>query len=130
MYSRSYYNRPSPYPEYWSYDYSNYPPAAPQEMNYPQAPIGGQSANMTPYDYFQKPEQPMNWPNNVPFEQNQFSQQPQTPPNVMSHFQKENGQLDLDKVLGTVGQLASTYHQVAPIVQQFGSFMKNFRAGS
>ncbi|WP_077297767.1 YppG family protein [Virgibacillus pantothenticus] len=34
---------------------------------------------------------------------------------------------DLDKMLSTVGQLANTYHQVSPIVKQFGSFIKAFR---
>lgn len=34
---------------------------------------------------------------------------------------------DLDKMLSTVGQLANTYHQVSPIVKQFGSLIKTFR---
>ncbi|KPH75647.1 YppG family protein [Oceanobacillus caeni] len=103
-------------------------PGHPQSFPMEQQPMN-EHANQTPYEYFQKPEQPMNWPNNAAFEPNQIQQQPGMPPNVMSQFQKENGQLDLDKVLGTVGQLAQTYHQVAPIFQQFSSFMKNFRAG-
>ncbi|WP_197482197.1 YppG family protein [Oceanobacillus sp. Castelsardo] len=112
----------------------SFPPNQQQEVNHPQSfsmkqqPMNDHS-NQTPYEYFQKPEQPMNWPNNAAFEPNQFQQQPGMPPNIMSQFQKENGQLDFDKVLGTVGQLAHTYHQVAPIFQQFSSFMKNFRAG-
>ncbi|QGS68037.1 hypothetical protein CV093_03205 [Oceanobacillus sp. 143] len=30
----------------------------------------------------------------------------------------------MDKMLSTVGQIASTYHQVSPIIQQFGSIIK------
>lgn len=49
------------------------------------------------------------------------------PNGILSQFQNGNGQIDVDKMLTTVGQLANTYHQVAPIIKQFGSFMKNFR---
>ncbi|MYL46288.1 hypothetical protein GLV94_11605 [Virgibacillus halodenitrificans] len=46
---------------------------------------------------------------------------------LLNYFQDNEGQMDLDKMLSTVGQLANTYHQVSPIVKQFGSFIKNFR---
>ncbi|WP_179151969.1 YppG family protein [Oceanobacillus senegalensis] len=129
-YGSYYYRQNQPQP----YNHMNFPFMPQQKMNYPSAqppqfPLS-ENANSNPYEYFQKPEQPMTWPNNMPYEPQQAQNQQQMPPNMMSSFQKENGQLDLDKVLTTVGQLASTYHQVAPIVQQFGSFMKNFRAGS
>ncbi|WP_197046659.1 YppG family protein [Oceanobacillus salinisoli] len=136
MYHRNNYYRPIESPFNYPYNsMDNHFSELPQQnMNYSQVnPMGqvpmNENSNQTPYDYFQKPEQPMSWPNNTPFEPNQF-QQPQMPSNAMSQFQKENGQLDLDKVLNTVGQLANTYHQVAPIFQQFGNFIKNFRAGS
>lgn len=93
-----------------------------------QAPLNEHS-NQTAFDYFQKPEQPMNWPNNTSFDPAQFQQSPQMPPSIISQFQNENGQMDVDKVIGTVGQLAHTYHQVAPIFKQLGSVMKIFRTG-
>lgn len=49
------------------------------------------------------------------------------PNGILSQFQNTNGQIDVDKMLTTVGQLANTYHQVAPIIKQFSSFMKTFR---
>lgn len=52
---------------------------------------------------------------------------PKKPNNFLAQFQNGDGQIDVDKMLGTVGQLANTYHQVAPIIKQLGSFMKNFR---
>lgn len=53
---------------------------------------------------------------------------PKQPGNLLTQFQNAEGQLDVDKMLNTVGQLANTYHQVAPIVKQFSSFMKTFRS--
>lgn len=52
---------------------------------------------------------------------------PQENNQLLSQFQKDSGQLDVDKMLNTIGQLANTYHQVAPIVKQFGSLMRIFR---
>lgn len=48
--------------------------------------------------------------------------------NLLTQFQNPEGQLDVDKMLNTVGQLANTYHQVAPIVKQVSSLIKTFRA--
>ncbi|NBJ71276.1 MULTISPECIES: hypothetical protein [Clostridia] len=48
--------------------------------------------------------------------------------NMQANQSAGSGQsFDLDKMLSTVGQLANTYHQVSPIVKQFGSFIKAFR---
>lgn len=65
-----------------------------------------------------------------PSQQSQPMQQETSPPspNAPSPFQNTNGQIDFDKMLSTVGQIANTYHQVAPIVKQFGSFMKSIRS--
>lgn len=46
---------------------------------------------------------------------------------LLTQFQNSEGQLDVDKMINTVGQIANTYHQVAPIVKQFSSFIKTFR---
>lgn len=117
----------------WSQGYSNfYDTFFPYEqVQYPE-----QMGNIaqTPFEYFQKPEQPLNWPNSTPFQPefyennvNDSQMQPQQP--SMQNNYNGNSSLDLDKVLTTVGQLANTYHQVAPIVQQLNGFLKNFRAG-
>ncbi|MEN2769223.1 YppG family protein [Ornithinibacillus xuwenensis] len=97
-------------------------PQAPYQAMYPyQQP-------QTPFEQFAKPQQPADWYNTN--QQNQtYNQQAYGNPSqgAMSQFQDENGQLNLDKVLTTVSQFANTYHQVSPIIKQFGSFMKTFR---
>jgi YppG-like protein len=84
----------------------------------------------TPYEFFSKPQQPVNWPEymqpNYPVNTQQTSNV-ETGSNINGFSQKGETQLDLDKVLSTVGQIANTYHQVSPIVKQFGSVMKLFR---
>ncbi|RLL42125.1 hypothetical protein D8M04_16225 [Oceanobacillus piezotolerans] len=117
----------------------SFPPFGPNGNPYP---MGNPNLNnQSPFDYFQKPDLPMNWPNvpqaseqsNVPnpqggqqpFQQGNMQQQP--PNNMMGSFQKD-GQFDLDKMLSTVGQFANTYHQVAPIIQQLNGFLKAFRS--
>ncbi|HLR52133.1 MAG TPA: YppG family protein [Candidatus Avamphibacillus sp.] len=67
-----------------------------------------------------------NYPSMGPNGMNPYSF-PKQPNNLLSQFQNTEGQLDVDKMINTVGQLASTYHQVAPIIKQFGAFIKNFR---
>ncbi|MBU5268140.1 hypothetical protein [Virgibacillus proomii] len=83
----------------------------------------------TPYDYFTKPPQPMNWPG-IKSESSQQNAQQNTNPqaNYPPNQPPGPGQaLNLDKMLSTVGQLANTYHQVSPIFKQFGSLIKTFR---
>lgn len=88
----------------------------------------------TPYEQFAKPQQPMFWDNSMQSNSNfnpqsNMNQQPNmNPPNgIINYFQDEDGQMDFDKMLSTVGQLASTYHQVSLIVKQVGSLIKIFR---
>lgn len=113
------------YPVYPNYAYSqlNGPPPSPPQQ--------------TPYEQFAKPQQPINW--ETPMQQSanfmqpngngNFNQQPNPYPanGIKNYFQDKDGQVDFDKMLSTVGQLANTYHQVSPIVKQFGSIIKNFR---
>lgn len=94
--------------------------------------------NQSPFQQFAKPKQPADWFNEM--FQNQANQQqananpnmnpngnPNPNPGIISQFQDENGQISLDKMLNTVGQMANTYHQVQPIVKQFGSLINMFR---
>ncbi|WP_050801690.1 YppG family protein [Ornithinibacillus scapharcae] len=86
------------------------------QQNYYQQP-------QTPFEAFAKPKQPQDWyTNNETQGDYQQAQQGMT-----SQIQGQNTQLNLDKVLTTVSQIANTYHQVSPIIKQFGDFMKTFR---
>lgn len=110
-----------PGPPYYHYSNSHqafHPNISSHQMN----------SNQTPFEYFTKPMQPMNWPNN---QQNpnafstpeSFTQQP----GILAQFQNENGQVDLNKMISTVGQLANTVQQVTPVVKQINDLFKTFR---
>ncbi len=80
----------------------------------------------SPYEQFAKPPQPNQWNPYYSLEQ-QFPQygQMQGPKGFMYYFQDKNGQLDLDKMLSTMGQMANTANQFSPLVKSLGSlFMK------
>lgn len=82
----------------------------------------------TAYEQFAKPQQPMFWDNSMQSNSNLNPQSNMNPPNgIINYFQDEEGHMDFDKMLSTVGQIASTYHQVSPIVKQVGSLIKIFR---
>ncbi|WP_339229866.1 YppG family protein [Oceanobacillus sp. FSL K6-2867] len=125
----------------------------PYHTSYSHQNWNGAELHQTPYDLFAKPELPSQWsnqdhanmdfaesasnpnlnPNGNPgdpepnFNPNMNANQGQQAAGPMSYFQNGNGQLDFDKIISTVGQIASTYHQVSPIVQQFSSLIKNIR---
>ncbi|WP_461180518.1 YppG family protein [Virgibacillus kimchii] len=128
MIHRSYY---PPHPEQPYYHFNQEMNQVPQQPLHDHPPINRPPVQQTPYEYFAKPQQP-NWQN---FSQQQTQIQGNHPPRppikpaggIMSNFQKEDGKVDIDKMLGTVGQMANTYHQVSPIFKQFGTFLKGFR---
>lgn len=129
------YRRPYPYDS----SYYFYPP--PQEQYY--EPVPYQNSNQatppfysapyqTPFEHFSKPNQHTNWQGMVNYQvdNNEFYPQtnkPQTPGSILTQFQNEDGQVDINKMLSTVGQLVHTVQQVSPMIKQFGSIMKNFR---
>lgn len=45
----------------------------------------------------------------------------------IQYFKDENGEIDIDKVFGTVTQLMKTAQQIGPIVQSVNQFVKNIR---
>ncbi|WP_157967362.1 MULTISPECIES: YppG family protein [Paraliobacillus] len=99
-----------------------------QQANYPspttyvQTPQ--QPQNISPYQYFAKPAQPIEWYS----ESNSFTDtNSQQAKGFMHMFQDKDGQMDLDKMLNTVGQMANTYQQVSPIIKGIGSFMKGIK---
>lgn len=78
----------------------------------------------SPYEQFMKPPQPNQWNPYYSLEQ-QFPQygQMQGPKNGMiQYFQDKNGQLDIDKMLSTMGQVANTANQFSPLVKSLSSF--------
>ncbi|WP_284141750.1 MULTISPECIES: YppG family protein [unclassified Virgibacillus] len=108
---------------------NNFPSQEPYYPYYPSYQSGSYSPSFSsPFLQYAKPPQPVNWYQS----QTQAGdgtatiQQPQSN-GIFSYFQDEKGQVDLDKMLTTVGKLANTYQQVSPMVQQFGSFIKGFR---
>ncbi|CDQ21513.1 YppG-like protein [Halobacillus karajensis] len=46
---------------------------------------------------------------------------------VMNYFQNEDGQLDIDKMMSTTGQVVKTVKEVSPIVKGIGSFVKGIK---
>ncbi|PAV30700.1 hypothetical protein CIL05_06255 [Virgibacillus profundi] len=119
------YYRPYHYPPDYHYFAANNDSQQPYNPYTPYGPPHDQ----TPFEQFAKPQQPMDWPADSMQSNQAFNQQPNMNGvnSFMTKYQDENGQIDLDKMLSTVGQLANTYHQVSPIVKQFGSILKNFR---
>lgn len=85
----------------------------------------GQPVNqVTPFQYYQKPAIPYTQDNHMNKEPISFKKQH---PPLLQYFQTEDGDMDIEKVMYMVNQLASTYHQVSPIVKNVGSLLKNFR---
>lgn len=103
-----------------NYEQPFYPPQ-PMQMP-PMFPVPQQ---MLPMPFNQMPNQPFNYP--PPYQQS--SQQPRPPltASVLNQFQDADGQIDINKTLATVGQLANTVQQVTPVIKQFGSIIRYFR---
>lgn len=103
-------------------------PQNPMNVMQPQ-PIDKQDMKppvfQSPYEQFAKPPQPNQWNHYYSLEQ-QFPQygqmQMQGPKGFMQYFQDKNGQLDLDKMLSTMGQMANTANQFSPLVKSLSSF--------
>jgi hypothetical protein len=120
MQYRPYYNDGSMYPPQ-QYPYTQHP-------NYPYIQQNGpQPFQQTPYEQFAKPQQPLYWDPTQTLHGSQPQQGSNPGGGIKAYFQDQDGQVDFDKMLSTVGQLASTYHQVSPIVKQFGSIIKIFK---
>lgn len=116
-------------------------PTYEQKTHYPPNQMEYQSA----YEYYAKPNQAPSWPDITqdpqqsqqvqqaqyqipPYQQMQTSQSQEVQNlNFMNQFKNEDGQMDMDKVLSTVGQLANTVQQVSPVIKQVSSIIKAFR---
>jgi hypothetical protein len=121
---RQFVNPPNPYQQYQQAYQDFQQPFHPTQQYF--QPMYQQPK--TPFEQFSKPKQPQDWYTNNQNLQGNFQQNQGYPQALKkSQFHDQNGQLNIDKVLTTVSQIANTYHQVSPIVKQFGSFMKIFR---
>lgn len=78
----------------------------------------------TPPSQQATPQQQPPWPM-APFQPGPFK--PMKPGGIMGYFHDKDGQLNVDKVLSTVGHAASTFQQLTPMVKSLGSFFSAFR---
>jgi hypothetical protein len=106
------------------YLFNPYPPEQFSQWGEQQQAPPLQQPATTPYDYFKKPPLAPYWhayaqPTNV----YQPKQQAQLTKGLASYFQDKNGQMDINKMMSTVGQMATTVQQVSPIVKSLGSFL-------
>ncbi|GIO24337.1 hypothetical protein [Oceanobacillus sp. J11TS1] len=85
--------------------------SGPSNMNYRNT-----RQELTPYDLFSKPELPTQY----------LMSQSQAQSAANNGAENGNNPLDFDTVISKVGKIASTYHQVSPIVKQFSTFVKGF----
>ncbi|MGM8212465.1 YppG family protein [Virgibacillus sp. W0430] len=86
----------------------------------------------TPFDYYAKPKQPAQWPEqfnpSAGYSSYQKEQASINRPNGFTNpFQNESGQLDVNKVMATVSQFANTVQQISPVIKQFNDLMKSFK---
>ncbi|MFG6116518.1 YppG family protein [Halobacillus sp. MO56] len=94
----------------------------PQSWNMPQAPGN-------PFEYYTKPM----FPQQQNHMQSGYGSQPffynngVNPKNMIGYFQDQNGQIDMDKMMKTVGQVAQTANQLSPLMKGIGGFIKGMR---
>jgi len=101
--------------------YSFYPqdpyrtPYHPSMMDHASYYYPYESYRNIPYSYMDMP------PNEVNTSDSSFHNQ------VLQQFVDENGQMDINKMLRTVGQLADTVQQVTPVIRELNDVIKTFR---
>lgn len=94
-----------------------------QENGQPKGPYQQEEQHpLTPFEYYSKPIQPPIWPH---YGQQNIPSEPS--PSLLAQYQDENGQMNVEKVLSTVGQFANTVQQISPVIQQVSSIIKTFR---
>ncbi|MGM8366218.1 YppG family protein [Virgibacillus sp. W0181] len=94
----------------------------------PYGPPGYHQPFTTPFEYYAKPEQQTQWPYQGQTDPSMQQGYTMNRPNMFTNpFQNENGQLDVNKMMATVGQFASTVQQISPVIKQVGDMVKTFR---
>src|SRR5690625_51614 len=108
-----------------------------QQEQLPYYSFYAQEPYMTPYNQSVMYDQPYYYPyesymytpysymNNQPNER--MVQESTISNSVLQQFLDENGQMDINKMLKTVGQVADTVQQVTPVIRQLNDVIKNFR---
>lgn len=103
-------------------------PVREHEFYQPTYPQPRPNQYQSPFGYYSKPIQPEHWPqvmgNYSPYYEQGESN---VPSGFITQFQDGQGQVDFQKVLSTVNQLASTVQQVSPVIQQVNSVIKSLR---
>lgn len=52
---------------------------------------------------------------------------PTSEQHIMQQFLTEDGQVDIQKMLKTIGQFADTVQQVSPVIKQINDIIRSFR---
>ncbi|MFD1019312.1 YppG family protein [Thalassobacillus hwangdonensis] len=99
-------------------------PQVGNDFNTQQAPPNPPS---TPFEIYAKP--PYEPPQDAfgGYGQNQQFYGGAPKPGMLSMFQDKNGQLDMEKMMSTVGQMANTVNQLSPLMKGIGGLFKGFR---
>ncbi|WP_430788666.1 YppG family protein [Virgibacillus flavescens] len=114
-------NRPNNYPG----PFNHRPPYPPSHQQWHQSAIP--PFNPTPYQMYAKPKQPAYWNSFSQPNQMNYPAKPPGQSGLLNYFQNKNGEVDFDKMMSTVGQVANTFQQISPMVKQFGSIMKSIK---
>lgn len=104
-----YYSPYYPWPTYPPYPMMPYPPYPPTNA------------------YTQRREaETVTTMNETPYEQEQVTATI-ADSKVMQQFMNDSGQVDIQKMLQTVGQFADTVQQVSPVIKQLNDLVRSFR---
>ncbi|WP_181350162.1 YppG family protein [Thalassobacillus sp. CUG 92003] len=129
------------------FNYYPYPPPQPQQNGWPQPEYdyrnwpGASSMQQQWYNQFPPPEvyDPYNpqvfqaaaYEYNLqePYNVNaqMYGQMPGQSKGLMEYFQDDQGQVDIDKMMSTMGQMVQTVNQISPIFKGIGSFVKGIK---
>ena|SRR5690625_873405 len=108
-----------------------------QQEQLPYYSFYAQEPYMTPYNQPVMYDQPYYYPYEsymyTPYSYMNIQQNEAVPQEsvfsnpVLQQFLDENGQMDINKMLKTVGQVADTVQQVTPMIREINEVIKNFR---
>lgn len=126
------------YPYYSTHPYSNYPYQMNGHMlyHYPFYQFGQQPyyvQQQEPYSVQSNVSNQDSMSNSNPTQENIINTQANIAAQVdaeaaFTHqFLNEHGQVDVNKMLTTVGQLAQTVQQVSPVIKQVNDIIQSFR---
>lgn len=100
----------------YNQEYVNFRTESVQSSPNQMPPIPMQNQIRTPYDYFRKPRQPEDLLGNAPLKGSESNAA-----GIMTYFQNEEGEFDLDKFFAATGQMTNMFQRVMPIVMRLAS---------